>query len=592
MPRSALVVPLLGLLTGIPLVGSVSAKEVQEVFCPADDEPYKQIDAFDEDGKRKTGYPKKEERPFKDGQSCCGDGVKDQLLESQLDRAGNAMETWCIQKRTGMTGQQFYFAFVPKGGKRHWYGGCFFPHGSNGVDPTLDFVDKKVTITLLKQRNEDYGGDFSKPPTGTADKHFTYFNSGKDAGKYQLSTTEGTWKKDGTDADGKQKWKYETDGSKTKNDTPRKPPDKPWQLVTTVNLVIDREFRPLTSLPDHPGVTMPAVALVVDASSPPTFEYRLLMKPWLDEGAIDPDTLEEAVVSSEGTIHAGDVWTITADGITSAVVSGDAALPGFGGWQLEEFDSQHATFVATATVTDTTLLNLPIGSFLIESGAPAGEIRWAYSGTEAGEISTTVGPSFAVPGKCSADKKKCTGRRVHRLLQCHAKAEVRGVPVDETCLLSTLEKHRRCFFRRELKGSCLTWDDASDLEAADAAFVGELVEVLNDGATPPVQSACAAAKMRCASKKVRSLLECHQEGDLYGGVVPACITKAEDAFIMCVTAREAQYAGSCLTTGDAGDLESAIDEFVDDVVCRLNPASDTCPSSPSGAFLDRDGSTS
>jgi hypothetical protein len=498
------------------------------------------------------------------------------------------METWCIQKRADVTGQQFYFAFVPKNGKRHWYGGCFFPHGSNGVDPSLEFVDDKVTITRLQQRNEDYGGDFSKAPTGTADKHFIYFNSGKDKGKYQLNTTEGTWEKDGTDADGKDKWKYKTDGTKTKTGTPRKPPDKPWQLVTTVdNLVIEQEFRRLVSLPDHPGVTMPAVALVADASSLPTFEYLLLVRPWLDEGAIDPDTLEEVVVSSEGTIHAGDEWTITADGITSAVVSGDAALSAFGGWQVDEFDSQHATFVATATVTDTTVLNVPIGSFLIESTAPAGEVRWTYSGTEAGQLSTTIGPTFAVPGKCSADKKKCTGRQVHRLLQCHAKAELRGSPIDENCLLSALEKHRRCFFRRELKGLCLTWDDASDIEATVGAFVAELVEGLNGGATPPVQSACAAAKMRCASKKARSLLECHQEGDLYGGVVPACIAKAEEAFLTCVTAREAQYAGSCLTTGDAGVIETAIDEFVDDVVCQLNVTL-TCPSSPSGAFVDED----
>jgi hypothetical protein len=288
-------------------------------------------------------------------------------------------------------------------------------------------------------------------------------------------------------------------------------------------------------------------------------------------------TLEELVASMDGTIHAGDQWQITGDGITGASVSGNAALTAYGGWQVEEMDSQGVTFVATTTVADTTLLNAPIGTFAIESSQPAGDVRWGYSGTEIGALSVTVGPSSAVLGTCSVAKKKCTAKKTRDLLKCHARAESLGVLVDEACLLEALEKHRKCYSRFERRGGCLTLDDAAALDAKVNAFVVEAVEDLDAGMLPPVLSACAAGKKKCVGSQVRALLKCHQEADVEGGLDPACVTKAAGKFADCFDRQEAKFSGACLTAGDAASMQTSIDAFVDDVACQLNPASAGCP---------------
>jgi hypothetical protein len=56
-----------------------------------------------------------------------------------------------------------------------------------------------------------------------------------------------------------------------------------------------------------------------------------------------------------------------------------------------------------------------------------------------------------------------------------------------------------------------------------------------------------------------------------GGSVPArgCFARAQ-----------AKFPGGCLTTDDTTDLEETVDAFVDDIVCKLDPGSGTCPVTP------------
>jgi hypothetical protein len=101
-------------------------------------------------------------------------------------------------------------------------------------------------------------------------------------------------------------------------------------------------------------------------------------------------------------------------------------------------------------------------------------------------------------------------------------------------------------------------------------------------------SACSAAKKACVAKKVAALLKCHAKNEKPPGVDPvkhaACIQKAKDKFDGgavpakgCFAKLEAKYGAECLTSSDAVPLEATVDAFVDDVVCRLDPAGGTCP---------------
>ncbi len=110
---------------------------------------------------------------------------------------------------------------------------------------------------------------------------------------------------------------------------------------------------------------------------------------------------------------------------------------------------------------------------------------------------------------------------------------------------------------------------------------------------PPAHAtlnACSAAKKKCVAKKAAALLKCHSKNEKPPtGLTPAafatCIQKAHDKFDGganpskgCFAKAEAKYgAGGCLTVNDTSNLETTVDDFVNDVVCQLDPGSGTCP---------------
>ncbi len=103
-------------------------------------------------------------------------------------------------------------------------------------------------------------------------------------------------------------------------------------------------------------------------------------------------------------------------------------------------------------------------------------------------------------------------------------------------------------------------------------------------------NACAAAKKLCVAKKAAALLKCHSKNEKPpAGLIPAkfadCIQKAQakfdggaNPFKGCFAKLEAKFGpANCLTSGDTAALEQLTDDWVDAVVCALDPAGGTCP---------------
>jgi hypothetical protein len=121
-----------------------------------------------------------------------------------------------------------------------------------------------------------------------------------------------------------------------------------------------------------------------------------------------------------------------------------------------------------------------------------------------------------------------------------------------------------------------------------SALAGTLIVLAAATPARATLSACSAAKKACVAKKVAALLKCHAKNEKPPGVDPvkhaACIQKAKDKFDGgaapakgCFAKLEAKYGAECLTASDTAPLEATVDAFVDDVVCRLDPAGGTCP---------------
>ncbi|HKY33472.1 MAG TPA: hypothetical protein VJV23_13140 [Candidatus Polarisedimenticolia bacterium] len=358
--------------------------------CPPNGNPAEIVNCYDPRTKKsKPGFPKRTEKPFDQGEDVNGDNAKDMRGRNYEDLAGNRIECWCVQKSAEQPSQQFYYAFVPKGGTRQWFGGCFFPNGNNQLAPHCDPADvvkegpNKGRCKEFKgawQYNWDYGTDRSKPPNGTKDKHFKYHHSGPNKGKIQKSRTMGAWVKTGQkDANGNDVYIYVTDPAMTEMDPPEDPPSKPKDLLAVG--------------PDsNGGSELASFALIPDLSALPAWTYSLLVAPPFHDGARDPNTQEPLATSVELSIRAGDELTITGTSISAPFVSGNAALPSHGGWQIAGSSHEHVTFRATQDVSQAGL-NLPLGDFGFTSSATAGPVRWAYAGEDISAFETTTGPA-------------------------------------------------------------------------------------------------------------------------------------------------------------------------------------------------------
>ena len=182
---------------------------------------------------------------------------------------------------------------------------------------------------------------------------------------------------------------------------------------------------------------------------------------------------------------------------------------------------------------------------------------------------------------CSSKKKICVAKKAAGLLKCHEKAEKIGAPVDTTCTQKVVDKYNACFAKLELKGGCLTTNDAGPIESKVDAFVLDVVTEVDPAYPAPVENACSAGKKKCVGKKTKALFKCHAKAERKGFLDAACIQKAQRKFdggafpeSGCVERLEAKFPAGCPTIDDTAPLEAKVDAFVTDVVCELDPS--TC----------------
>src|SRR6185369_15924425 len=83
--------------------------------------------------------------------------------------------------------------------------------------------------------------------------------------------------------------------------------------------------------------------------------------------------------------------------------------------------------------------------------------------------------------------------------------------------------------------------------------------------------------------KATALIKCHFKAEQTGHLSQNCLDNAHDNFdggsnpsSGCFEQLETQYGNSCLTMNDTAALETMVDQFVDDIVCCLDPAEATC----------------
>jgi hypothetical protein len=108
-----------------------------------------------------------------------------------------------------------------------------------------------------------------------------------------------------------------------------------------------------------------------------------------------------------------------------------------------------------------------------------------------------------------------------------------------------------------------------------AAFVA--ATLLLSGVAGAYGSNCTPAKLRAAARKATTKIGCYRRAVQSGSSLDAnCIARAEERFLRAFAAAEAR--GGCVMTGDAGDVEAIVDQFVADLVAKLTPSTTTSTS--------------
>jgi hypothetical protein len=195
-----------------------------------------------------------------------------------------------------------------------------------------------------------------------------------------------------------------------------------------------------------------------------------------------------------------------------------------------------------------------------------------------------------VQSKCLVGKNRCVSKRAVALLVCEERAQKPGKPVDPNdggCL----DKAKRdfdgsglpgkgCFNKLEgrRRSDCVTFDDDAGAAQLVDACVARVATAINPPGTP--QTKCGAAKVRCASKKLKGLLACYAKTEGPGKPVDpaACIAKVKDKFdggIVtpekgCFEKLEGKAKTDCVKPFDnTTEVENLLDDCVDDLIVFL-----------------------
>jgi plastocyanin len=169
--------------------------------------------------------------------------------------------------------------------------------------------------------------------------------------------------------------------------------------------------------------------------------------------------------------------------------------------------------------------------------------------------------------KCTGAKMKAAAKKVSAKLACYAKAASKNLPVDDACLGKAETTFTTAFSKAESKGGCVTVGDASAVETNITAFVQSEATAIPSGGTKD-GGKCASSKLKAAGVKAMAKLLCNVKAATKSiPVDPDCLAKAGANLSKAFA--KAEKKGGCMTTGDAGTVELAVDALVAQVVSQL-----------------------
>jgi plastocyanin len=183
--------------------------------------------------------------------------------------------------------------------------------------------------------------------------------------------------------------------------------------------------------------------------------------------------------------------------------------------------------------------------------------------------------------KCTGAKMKAAAKKVASTLACYAKAASKNVQVDTVCLGNAGTAFTTAFSKAELKGGCPTVSDVGTVEATIDAFARSEATAIPPGETKD-GGKCASSKLKAAGAKGKAMLLCNATAATKNLPVDlACLGKASVNLTKVFS--RAEKKGGCVTTGDAGTVEPAVDALVSQVVAQLTGGAATTTTTTTAA---------
>ena len=172
--------------------------------------------------------------------------------------------------------------------------------------------------------------------------------------------------------------------------------------------------------------------------------------------------------------------------------------------------------------------------------------------------------------KCTGAKMKAAAKKVTAKLACYAKAASKTLPVDDACLGKAGTTFTTAFSKAESKGGCVTVGDRGTVEATIDSFAQSEATAIPPGETKDAGK-CASSKLKATGTKAMGELLCNAKAATKNiPVDPDCLGKAGANLTKAFA--KAEKKGGCVTTGDAGTVEQAVDALVAQVVAQLTSA--------------------